>query len=255
MLGRGLRIHPSKTDCLVLDYAGNCLRHGPLDAITAPGEKRKSDKEGQAPAKACPQCQEIVAASAALCPGCDYAFPPPAPAKLFQSATGAPAISTEAVQAQWQPVTSVEYQHHRPKDPNKLDTLRVNYLYHYRVIASEWICVGHEGYARNKAVSWWNRRSPDQCPTTVEEALAKAPSLRVPDAIAILPDGKYQRISDYQFPPIATDTAHLTKACWSCDHWSDVPGAQKCALFEQVPPAEVQSVGCDYWADDEPLPF
>ena len=30
-IGRGLRIHENKTDCLVLDYAGNLERHGTLD--------------------------------------------------------------------------------------------------------------------------------------------------------------------------------------------------------------------------------
>ena len=33
MVGRGFRLHPSKTDCLVLDFGGNILRHGPVDAL------------------------------------------------------------------------------------------------------------------------------------------------------------------------------------------------------------------------------
>jgi DNA repair protein RadD len=252
MLGRGLRIHPSKTECLVLDYAGNCVRHGPLDAIVPPGEKRKTDREGEAPAKACPQCQEIVPAGLLVC-GCGHQFPPPEPAKLFTSASGAPAISTEPVAPQWQPVTSVDYAHHEPRDPNKPATLRVDYRYHYRVIASEWICVGHDGFARRKAERWWHTRSPETCPTTVEAALALAADLRVPEAIALVPDGKYQRITDYQFPALVTATSSLPRACWSCDHWSDV--RTLCQLFAEAPPLEVQSVGCEHWADADPLPF
>jgi hypothetical protein len=87
----------------------------------------------------------------------------------------------------------------------------------------------------------------------VEAALALAADLRVPEAIALVPDGKYQRITDYQFPALVTVTSSLPRACWSCDHWSD--GRTLCQLFEQAPPLEVQSVGCEHWADADPLPF
>ena len=44
MVGRGFRLHPGKENCLVLDFGGNVLRHGPVDAIRIqagepPGER------------------------------------------------------------------------------------------------------------------------------------------------------------------------------------------------------------------------
>ncbi|MFO8012102.1 MAG: DEAD/DEAH box helicase, partial [Phycisphaerae bacterium] len=33
MVGRGFRLHPTKENCLVLDFGGNILRHGPVDAL------------------------------------------------------------------------------------------------------------------------------------------------------------------------------------------------------------------------------
>lgn len=39
MIGRGLRLSPGKADCLVLDYAGNVRRHGPLDQVEPKGGK------------------------------------------------------------------------------------------------------------------------------------------------------------------------------------------------------------------------
>lgn len=54
MVGRGFRLHPSKTDCLVLDYGGNILRHGPVDAIQI--RDKKHEGSGEPPAKECPQC-------------------------------------------------------------------------------------------------------------------------------------------------------------------------------------------------------
>ena len=75
MAGRGLRIAPGKTDCLVLDFAGVVEQHGPITAVRAP--PRKGDKQGEAPVKVCDHCQEICALSVRVCPACGEAFPEP----------------------------------------------------------------------------------------------------------------------------------------------------------------------------------
>lgn len=75
MVGRGFRLAEGKNDCLVLDFGGNVLRHGPVDALTI---KEPGKGDGEAPAKECPECQAIIAASFTACPHCGYEFPPPA---------------------------------------------------------------------------------------------------------------------------------------------------------------------------------
>jgi DNA repair protein RadD len=75
MVGRGFRLHPSKHDCLVLDFGGNVLRHGPVDRVRV--KEPSGHRQGQAPAKECPECFSVVAAGYARCPDCGYAFPPP----------------------------------------------------------------------------------------------------------------------------------------------------------------------------------
>jgi DNA repair protein RadD len=75
MAGRGLRIAPGKTDCLVLDFAGVVEQHGPITAVRAP--PKKGDKVGEAPVKVCDHCQEICALSVRVCPACGKAFPEP----------------------------------------------------------------------------------------------------------------------------------------------------------------------------------
>ena len=75
MAGRGLRIAPGKTDCLVLDFAGVVEQHGPITAVKPP--PRKGDKVGEAPVKVCDHCQEICALSVRVCPACGEAFPEP----------------------------------------------------------------------------------------------------------------------------------------------------------------------------------
>ena len=63
----------AKTDCLVLDFAGNVRRFGPVDDPRIAVKAGNGD--GEAPTKTCPECDEIVALAATECPGCGYEFP------------------------------------------------------------------------------------------------------------------------------------------------------------------------------------
>ena len=74
MAGRGLRLKSNGGDCLVLDFAGNVQRHGPI-AFVEPPRKKGEGKGGVAPCKECPQCLEIVPLGLAVCPSCGYVFP------------------------------------------------------------------------------------------------------------------------------------------------------------------------------------
>lgn len=71
--GRGLRLKSNGGDCLVLDYAGNVARHGPVTDVQPPCRHRKRDSV--APSKLCPVCDEIVAVQSRVCPSCGYEWP------------------------------------------------------------------------------------------------------------------------------------------------------------------------------------
>ena len=73
MVGRGFRLHENKTDCLVLDFGSNILRHGPVDCLRVTDAQPKGN--GEAPAKECPGCSEVIHAAYARCPVCGYEFP------------------------------------------------------------------------------------------------------------------------------------------------------------------------------------
>ena len=84
MIGRGLRLSPQteKTDCVVIDIAGNIFRHGYVEKITSislsPSEEATG---GEASYKICPVehggCSAILYGFQIKCPHCGYAFPQP----------------------------------------------------------------------------------------------------------------------------------------------------------------------------------
>jgi len=77
ILGRGTRRAEGKSTCLVLDFAGNIKRLGPFNAPVIPRPRRKGDAvAGEAPVKACPECDTYVHTRTVKCPECGYEFPP-----------------------------------------------------------------------------------------------------------------------------------------------------------------------------------
>jgi DNA repair protein RadD len=79
MLGRGTRLAPGKTDCLVLDLAGNTLRLGfacdPRPVRLERLEKRPKKLVGESVAlKTCKHCYAVVPSAAQECPACRQAF-------------------------------------------------------------------------------------------------------------------------------------------------------------------------------------
>lgn len=76
--GRILRPYPGKTDALVLDHAGNTLRHGRLEDFTPPDSLSKVDhdtdykgRKDTAQAWVCRNCEAINPLGADLCLECD----------------------------------------------------------------------------------------------------------------------------------------------------------------------------------------
>lgn len=193
MVGRGTRLFDGKDNCLILDFAGNVKRHGPIDLVK-PRDKTKGD--GEAPVKTCPECESILPISAMECPDCGYVFPAPK-VKIEKQATALPVLSTQYVAPQWVAVDDVSYRLH--SKPDKPPSLCVSY--HCGLLAyREWVCLEHTGFPRQKAMQWWQKRAPGVCvPNSVQEALDSTHTLSVPKKIAIRPSGKFTEIVGVSF--------------------------------------------------------
>ncbi len=202
MTGRGFRLHESKKDCLVLDFGGNILRHGPVDCLRVSDAAVKGN--GDAPAKECPECSEIIHAAYARCPVCGYEFPPPEKTKHEASASTEGILSDQASVNEY-PVEEVLYNVHTKKGAKTESprTMRVQYKIGFASYISEWICFEHTGFARQKAEVWWNQRSSESAPDQSDMAVFFAQNGRLKEPVKItvkhIPGQKFDKIISYQF--------------------------------------------------------
>lgn len=204
-VGRGFRLHPGKQDCLVLDFANNVIRHGPVDRLQI--KERERSGEGEAPAKECPHCGRLVAAGYKTCPECGFLFPPPERVKHEEQASQAGILSGQVTTTTYR-VRETYYNVHTKRDAaeNAPRSMRVDYRVSLSGFKSEWICFEHKGYARNKAEQWWQRRSPDPVPDTAERAveIAEADGLATTTAITVrsVAGDPFERIVGYALGPL-----------------------------------------------------
>lgn len=217
MAGRGTRLAPNKANCLVLDFAGNVMRHGPLDQIKAwdPSKKRKQD----APSKACPECKTIVATAVRECPDCGHEFEfVEAPQHEARAATMA-ILSNQVVrkEPECHEVSRVRYTKHVKRGSVTPPSLRVDYLCGLRWF-SEWICIQHTGYAQGKARAWWRERLAAPLPETVDQALNVVEYLKEPARIWVDENQKFPRILSYEFESRSKGGSHRDAAKRAEDH-------------------------------------
>jgi DNA repair protein RadD len=204
MVGRGFRLHPSKTNCLVLDFGGNVLRHGPVDQIRV---KERPLGVGEAPVKECPECNALIAAGYAVCPECDYEFPPPEK-QTHDAKASTTAVLSGQVTIETFPVHDVMFSVHtkRGAGDDAPKSLRVDYKIGWHRWKSEWVCFEHTGYARQKAVAWWKKRSREPVPATAAEAveIANAGGLASTKSITVrsVSGEEYDRIIGYELGDI-----------------------------------------------------
>ena len=205
MIGRGTRLSPEtqKSNCLVLDYGGNILRHGPVDMIRV--KEPGAGKGGDAPAKKCPQCLALIHAAYSACPECGYVFPPPETSNISRTASSAGVLSGQVDYTDYE-VQGTYYAVHEKRyaDPDTPKTMRVDYQIGFNEFKSEWICPEHTGYAHGKFEKWWRERAALGCPVpkTAREAvsLANEGLLAEPESITVktVAGEKFDRITGWR---------------------------------------------------------
>lgn len=160
MIGRGFRIHENKSSFLVLDFAGNIATHGAIDSIRI--IRKTNGKKGEiyfSPVKTCPSCKNEIAISYKQCPECGYEFSNEQEiVKHDVAPSNLDVLSKMPELPKWFNVADVKYKVHK-KEGKAISTLQVDYYAEYGIkIATEWICLNHSGFPKQKAVGWLYRR-------------------------------------------------------------------------------------------------
>lgn len=209
MVGRGLRTHESKSDVLVLDFAGNIARHGPIDCVKGhkPGTQRCleckeifSKAATECPAcgwylkVACPNCETLVRFGTAQCTECkfwiigkdcrgeDCGVRNPMTATIcINCHRPFPRLERDVehdTKASAKPILSSDKPWEVPvkkvlievhEKPGKPPSLKVTYRGDLES-HREWICLEHTGSIQYRARKWWERRFGAPVPTTIAEA-------------------------------------------------------------------------------------
>lgn len=191
MGGRGMRTHPGKTDCLLLDFGGVIDELGPIDLIDA---KRvyEGSGDGDAPIKLCPACNAVCFAGVRKCQDCGHEFEINQ-LQLTKTASTSAAMSNQ-VEPEWHKVLSVSRRLH--KKEGKIPSMCVT----YNTLDGpfrEWICYEHTGFAREKAARWHKRMSDDLLPTKIADALACR--FKAPKRVLTRQAGKFHEVLSYEF--------------------------------------------------------
>lgn len=194
MLGRGTRPAPGKSNCLVLDFAKNTARLGPINDPVIP--RKKGDKGGDIPIKICEACGVYNHISARECSECGAPF-------TFQVKITAKAGTDELIKKQpdapiieMLDINYVIYKKHTKE--GKPPTLKATYFNGTNGY-SEWVAFEGHGLARHRAHEWWRQRHVSNPPATVDEAMMLVTSLRPPRRIRVHSNKKYPEILSCEF--------------------------------------------------------
>lgn len=196
MVGRGLRPHPGKQDCLILDFAGCIDEHGPIDLI--------SNNNLYVAMAVCGECRESFSRAIRRCPECGWEIPKQeverieaAERKKRDHGTKASDHSILSDLAEVFTVDAIKVNRH--KKEGSPDSLRIQFR-HGLSVFTYWCCLDHAGYPGRLAHDWW-ARFIKEAPPSVDDALCSLlTSQKILDSIqtvSVRKRGKYREVVDW----------------------------------------------------------
>ena len=218
LCGRGVRLHESKKNCLLIDMAGNLKEHGALGSIV----DGKSSRDGVASkGKICPECEEFVSPVARECKDCGYVFPEAEVAKVshaYEADTESAVLAGDICSYL---VNEVLYKEHKGKN-GKPNTLRIDYMCNYGKYGSisEWFSIAAEAneWARNKTQAMFKDRGHELASPVenypIEDLLWHAEQLRKPRKITVDHSGNFPRIIRFEWSDVQQQPALDDEILW-----------------------------------------
>lgn len=169
-----------KPNCLVLDFAGNCSRLGPINDPLIPKAKGKGGPSVP-PVKICPMCNTYHHSSVRVCDVCGFEFPK-------MEAIETTASDRKLIKEDEPPEVVILTVDHitvsRHSKKGKPDSVKISYFCGPKSY-SQYLCPEHGGFATKNSRSWWSKRSPTPLPATTDEVLAEIENLPVTTHIRV----------------------------------------------------------------------
>lgn len=198
--GRGTRPCDGKLNCLVLDFAGNTKRLGPINDPVKPRKPGQKTTPGDAPIRICDACGVYNHASARFCISCGHEFS--FETKLFKQASSNEIIRGESPVVEYFNVQKVIYNLHEKKNKEGLllspPMIKVSYFCGFQMF-SRYVCLEHPGLAGKKARDWWRQHHHEEPPLTTYEALQRVNQLRIPVKIRVHVNKQFPEVIGYEY--------------------------------------------------------
>jgi superfamily II DNA or RNA helicase len=185
------------SNCIVLDFAGNTNRLGPINDPVIP--KKKGKGTGEAPIKLCPECGGYNHTTARFCADCNYEF-------IFKTKIKSEASMAEIIRRNEVEEPNIEiveidsmfaYLHSKA---GKTDKMRVQY---FSGIQSFNVWLGFEpdekGFVKHMAHNWWKQHSEGECPQSTAEALQRFPECRKTRQLKVDVSTQYPVVKEFLF--------------------------------------------------------
>ena len=196
MVGRGLRVAPNKDHCLVLDFAKNVERLGPINDLNI-DQKGKPKKGGDAPTKECPKCSCLNHPIAKTCKACGYEFK----FKVKITTEASNLDITKRKEPKILKVSKVFYRRHKKK--NAKDSFRIDFQVGLRKF-SKWLSIENNSLyvatnAANEIPSMLKKGESIDAPYTIEKLLKNQEKFKTPTSIKVDVNSKYPVIEEIYY--------------------------------------------------------
>jgi DNA repair protein RadD len=231
MLGRGTRPFAGKENCLVLDFAGNTKRLGPINDPVIP--RKKGDKGGgEAPVKLCMSCSTYNHASVThcCCCGAEFVFS----VKIKTTAASDQLLKGDAPKVDVFTVNHITYSKH--EKAGRPPMLKVTYYCGLRSF-NEYVCIQHDGFAQRKARQWWRERTVQAFPESTDDALEAVSGIGTATHLRIWVNKQYPEILGH---------------CFDGSHFGQQPATTTAPTTDTAARASLIAAAV---ADEEEIPF
>ena len=224
MVGRGLRLHDSKENTLLLDFGGCLERFGPIDIAQPASRKKGEDKR----TKPCPGCKSIVGFFKRKCPHCEFEFQPPAvkicdscgeenpvsaakciacdkPFVTHERKASTKAVMSSDIEPDLKTISIESISLSTAKAKSGKQYLRITFTHDIFNHYTKNLMIGYPGYAGEKAKRDWRELAGPNCATPNTPDLACGWFSHEPDmfrdieSITVNMNSKYKDIVSIQF--------------------------------------------------------